>query len=165
MKISSKVALIRRALELYEDAVASREKISVSQVAHKFSRGRGSSAERGRQFHNRIWSFDPYDILNYEKIALPFPLAWRFRWGWLYGIADQLVFEYGLPKAVIEYKSYKLWRKSERVQASLYGLLVMLVFAVKPGVYLSNGQKILLIKDWRMLALKSLRNLGKELGT
>ena len=70
---------------------------------------------------------DPY-AAAYESVwASPLPLAWRFRFGWLYGVTDQVVFEEGLLKAVIEYKSYYNVNKMEITQASLYGLLACLL--------------------------------------
>jgi len=104
---------------------------------------------------------DPY-AAAYEPVwASPLPLAWRFRFGWLYGVVDQVVFEGGSLKAVIEYKSYYNVNKMEITQASLYGLLASLVFATRPKVYVKALKKILEVKDWEIWALKSLRRLRR----
>lgn len=161
MKKTNVLKLIDRALRLYEEARSARDAVSVSEIAGRFSKGRGKGAGYGRRYHSKIWSLDPY-AAAYEPVwACPLPLAWRFRWGWLYGVADQVVFENGVPIAVIEYKSYPETGKAEEVQVALYGLLVELVFCVGPRAYLitPNGTKE--VKEWKELAISSLSPLRR----
>jgi len=155
------VGLIDRCLRLFEEARSSGRAVTVSELAGRFPRARGRGAERGRRFHlSRVLSLDPYAAAYEERWACPLPLAWRFRWGWLYGVADQVVFERGVPVAVIEVKSYPGARKAERVQASLYGLLVMLVFAVRPRVYLYHS-RLEEVPEWEAVALEALRGFPR----
>ena len=150
--------LIDYALARYEKARRSREKVYVTEIARRFGRGKGSSAEIGKRQHDRIWSFDPYDIIQYEELCTPFPLAWRFRFGWLLGVADQMCFRKGKPYAVVEYKSYNNVKKAEIVQASLYGLLAMLNFTTKLRVFLflSLNKKLMRVEKWEIYAIKGL---------
>jgi len=153
------VRLIDRAVRLFGEARSSRRAVSVSEVAGRFSRGRGRGAEAGRRFHSRIWSLDPYAAAYEEVWACPLPLAWRFRFGWLYGVADQVVFEHGVPVAVIEYKSYEGARRAERVQAALYGLLVELLFCTRPRAYLLTPEGRKEVHGWEDLALLALKTI------
>lgn len=154
--------LIDYALARYEKAKRSREKVYVTQIAGRFSRGQGRGVEAGKKLHDRIWGFDPYDIIQHEELCTPFPLAWRFRFGWLLGVADQVCFKRGIPYAVVEYKSYNKIRKAELVQASLYGLLVMLNFANRPFVYLKVSGSLHRIEKWEILALEGIDRIRKK---
>jgi len=153
--------LIDRCLSLFEEAKRSRSRFSVSEVSRGFSRGKGKGAERGRKYHSRILQLDPYSAAYEEVWACPLPLAWRFRFGWLYGVADQVVFERGIPVRVIEYKSYRDARRSEEVQASLYGFLTMLCFATRPDVYLYEDGFLRPVQGWEAKALLSLSRLRR----
>ena len=150
------VKLLDRCLSLYEEARKSRDRFSVSEVAGRFSRGRGKGAECGRRYHRRILQLDPYSAAYEEVWACPLPLAWRFRFGWLYGVADQVVFEKGVPTRVVEYKSYRDTRRSEEVQVSLYGLLVMFCFATRPRVFLYEDGRLRPLPGWEVIALTAL---------
>ena len=121
-------------------------------------RGRGRGVEEGRRVHKLIWGLDPYDVLNAEELATPLPLAWRFRFGWVLGVADLVAFKRGVPVSVVEVKSYPLVKRSERVQASLYGLLVMLNFCVKPRVLVVADGVEEEVRDWELLALEALQS-------
>ena len=154
--MSSTVVLLNRALRFYEEARISRNKVSVSELAARFSRGKGRGAEEGRRLHARIWALDPYPAAYEERWACPLPLAWPFRGVWLYGVADMVVFVKGKPVEVIEYKSYSGVRKSERVQAALYGLLTELLFATRVDVYLSDGARTKRVEEWELLALEAI---------
>jgi len=147
------IELIDRCLSMFEKARKSRDRFPVSEIAARFSRGRGKGAECGRRYHRRILQLDPYSAAYEEVWACPLPLAWRFRFGWLYGVADQVVFVHGLPVRVIEYKSYIGAKRSEEVQASLYGLLVMLCFATRPNVYLYEYDFLKPLSNWEAIAL------------
>lgn len=150
------VRLIDYAIRLFEEARCSRHAVSVSEFANRFSRGKGEGAETGKRFHSKILCLDPYAAAYEEVWACPLPLAWRFRFGWLYGVADQVVFEHGVPVAVIEYKSYHDTRMAEKVQAALYGLLVSLVFTVKPRVLLAGPWGHCELAEWLELSLEAL---------
>jgi hypothetical protein len=154
-----KYKLLRQALLRYERAKQSRETYYVTQVASG-SRGRGRGAELGREVHREIWGLDPEAVLNVEEVSLPFPLAWRFRFGWLLGVADLVTFRSALPVEVVEVKSYDAVKSYEAAQASLYGLLVMLNFAVKPKVYVKTPRDMVEVADWESLALQALRGVA-----
>jgi len=141
---------------MFEEARKSGNRFSVSEVAGRFSQGRGKGAERGRKYHRKILQLDPYPAAYEEVWACPLPLAWRFRFGWLYGVADQVAFVHGIPVRVIEYKSYVGIKRSEEVQASLYGLLTMLCFSVRPQVYLYGDGRLRPLPDWEITALVAL---------
>jgi hypothetical protein len=151
-----KYKLLRLALLRYERAKQSRDTYYVTQVASG-SRGRGRGAELGREAHREIWGLDPECILNLETVSTPFPLAWRFRFGWLLGVADLVTFKNAVPTGVVEVKSYNAIKKYEATQASLYGLLVMLNFAVRPRVYVKTPGNMVEVEDWESLALQALR--------
>jgi hypothetical protein len=151
-----KYKLLRQALLRYERAKQSKEMYYVSEVA-RGSRGRGFGADIGREVHKALWGLDPEVILSTEEVSLPFPLAWRFRFGWLMGVADLVTFKNAVPTGVVEVKSYNAIKKYEATQASLYGLLVMLNFAVRPRVYVKIPGNIVEVEDWESLALQALR--------
>jgi len=150
---SNVVELIDRCLSLFEEARESREAYTVSEVSKKFSRGRGKGAERGKRYHRRVLQLDPYPAAYEDVWACPLPLAWQFRFGWLYGVVDQVVFVRGVPVRVVEYKSYRDARRSEEVQASLYGLLITLCFATRPDVYLYEYDRLKPLSNWEVTAL------------
>jgi hypothetical protein len=154
-----KYKLLRQVLLRYERAKQSRDTYYVTQVA-RGSRGRGRGAELGREVHREIWGLDPECILNLETVSTPFPLAWRFRFGWLLGVADLVTFRNAVPVEVIEVKSYDAVRGYEAAQASLYGLLVMLNFAVKPKVCVKTMQGKKEIDNWEDLALQALHGIA-----
>ena len=154
------LALIDLALARYEEARRERH-VYVSRVAGRFSRGRGRGVEAGRRVHGRLWALDPYDILEYGEVCTPFPLAWRFRFGWLLGVPDRLCFKHGIPYAIVEYKSYSKIGKAEVIQASLYGLLAQLNFSVKPTVLLKLDDRLEEIRDWEFHALEGLEKARK----
>jgi hypothetical protein len=153
-----KYKLLRQALLRYERAKQSKETHYVSEVA-RGSRGRGHGADFGREIHRKIWGLDPEVILSTEEVSLPFPLAWCFRFGWLIGVADFVTFHNALPVEVIEVKSYDAVKKYEATQASLYGLLVMLNFAVRPRVYVKALKDRVEIATWENLALQALHGI------
>jgi hypothetical protein len=150
--------LVRQALLRYERARQSKDKFYVSQVVSG-ARGKGLGAEAGREVHREIWGLDPETILNVREVSLPHPLAWRFRFGWLLGVADLVTFKNAVPTEVIEVKSYDAVKTYEATQASLYGLLIMLNFAVKPKVYVKTPRNMIEIADWENLALQALYNI------
>jgi hypothetical protein len=119
-------------------------------------RGRGSSAEAGRELHGQLWGLDPYEIAFAERWAGPLPLAWRFRFGWVYGVCDLAVFERGRLLRVVEVKSYGGVKRAERVQAALYGLLAALNFLSKPEVAVWSPSGEVAVADWEELALNVL---------
>ncbi|MCC6051419.1 MAG: hypothetical protein LM580_11970 [Thermofilum sp.] len=154
--------LVRQALLRYERARVLRELgaepvLYVTEVAGG-SRGRGSGAEVGREVHREIWGLDPEAILSIEEVSLPLPLAWRFRFGWLLGVADLVTFRNALPVEVMEVKSYEAIKSYEAAQASLYGLLVALNFATRPRVYVVTPRGKVEVSDWESLALQALRS-------
>ena len=151
--------LVTAALSRYEEARRERH-VYVSRLAARFFRGRGRGVEAGRRVHGRLWALDPYDVLEYEEACTPFPLAWRFRFGWLLGVPDRLCFRRGMPHAVVEYKSYHAARKAELIQASLYGLLAQLNFAAPIQVYLHTTNHLNRIENWETLALQALSRVG-----
>jgi hypothetical protein len=156
-----KYQLLRQALARYEHAKAVGA-YYVSQVS-RGSKGRGHGADFGREIHRKIWGLDPEVILGTEEVSLPFPLAWRFRFGWLIGVADFVTFQNALPVEVIEVKSYDAIKRYEAMQASLYGLLVTLNFAVRPRVYVRTPRNMIEIEDWENLALQALSVYRKQL--
>jgi hypothetical protein len=154
--------LIRQALQRYERAQQSRDAYYVTQVA-RGGRGKGHGAKLGREVHREVWGLDPETVLNTEEVSLPFPLAWRFRFGWLVGIADLVTFRNALPVEVIEVKSYDAVKTYEAAQASLYGLLVMLNFAVRPRVCVKTPKGMVEVANWENLALQALSVGRKQL--
>lgn len=154
-------SLVSVALDRYEEARRSREKVYVTRVAGRFSRGRGRGVEAGRALHGGIWALDPYDVLQYEELCTPFPLAWRFRFGWLLGVPDRLCFRRGLPYAVVEYKSYSNTGRAEQVQASLYTLLARLNFAAPVEALLHTPAGTAPIPGWQTLALEALHRVSR----
>ena len=124
---------VRRALDLYEGARASARSISVSRLARAIAspRPRGVSAERGREAHSTLWG-DPFEICNYREYSSPFPLAARVGEWWIYGCADLIRFEGGIPRDVCEFKSYEEPSRYDEVQVSLYAYLAYRVFECDP---------------------------------
>jgi len=162
MQGSLAISLVRAALDRFERARATREpKFTVSLVARAWGRGRGRGAAHGRRVHERLWG-DLSLISQSEAVATPLPLAWRFRFGWVYGVADQVLFERGVPVRVAEVKSYDSYGLSEPVQASLYGLLLELNFGVRPIVELV-GRRATEICGWEELALEALSLFARKL--
>jgi len=161
-----KPSLITLTLERYLRAVKGREpRFSVTQVVSGIRGGKGRGVQAGRDLHARLPNLDPYGLFEQESWASPLPLAWRFRWGWLYGVPDELVFERngnGYKVSVVEYKSYEA-RARERAQASLYGLLAMLNLAVKPTVYVADSESLVLVSGWELIACEALRRFERRL--
>lgn len=156
----SRARLLRAAVERFLAARESRErKLTVTDVARRYSMGRGLGAEEGLRVHSELFG-DPDWILEREMVEVPFPLAWRFRFGWLYGVADLLRFSRGRPVAVIEVKSYESVRRGERVQASLYALLAMLNFHSRSQAYVLAAGRLIEIEEWEELAITSLSGIG-----
>jgi len=150
-----KAALLRaeRARVLRE--VKAEPVLYVTEIASG-GRGGGSGAEAGRELHRQLWGLDPYEIAFAERWAGPLPLAWRFRFGWVYGVCDLAVFERGRLMRVVEVKSYGKVKRAERVQAALYGLLAELNFLARPEVLVETPEGAELVEDWELLALDSL---------
>ena len=119
-------------------------------------RGGGSGAEAGRRLHRAVWGLDPFDVASAERWAGPLPLAWRFRFGWVYGVCDLAVFERGRLLKVVEVKSYGSVRARERAQAALYGLLAALNFLAKPEVAVWSPSGEVAVSDWELLAMDAL---------
>ena len=119
-------------------------------------RGKGSGIEAGRELHRQLWGLDPHEIAFAERWAGPLPLAWRFRFGWVYGVCDLAVFERGRLRRVVEVKSYGGVKRAERVQAALYGLLAALNFLAKPEVLVETPEGAERVEDWELLALEAL---------
>ncbi|MEZ0345819.1 MAG: hypothetical protein ABWK01_04650 [Infirmifilum sp.] len=159
MRSSIVNSLLSQSLQRFERALASHErKYTVTQVAGRYRRGRGRGAAEGRYLHERFWG--DLSLVLSEKIAsTPLPLAWRFRFGWLYGVADQVLFVEGLPREVVELKSYGGFRRFEVVQAALYGLLVEMNWGVRPRVKLSGCGRVVEIENWMEEALQALEGL------
>lgn len=148
--------MVEAALLRFQAALESRrEKHQVSGISRGFAKGRGQGLTAGLEVHRRLCG-DISWIVEYERVAIPFPLAWRFRFGWLLGVADVVVFERGIPRAVVEVKSYCAVGRGERVQASLYGLLAMLNFLARPRVYVQAAGRLEEIRGWEELALEAL---------
>jgi hypothetical protein len=152
--------LVRAAIARAERARVLREArvepvLYVTELA-RGGRGRGSSAEAGRELHGQLWGLDPYEIAFAERWAGPLPLAWRFRFGWVYGVCDLAVFERGRLLRVVEVKSYGEVKRAERVQAALYGLLAMLNFLAKPEVLVETPEGAERVEAWEELALEAL---------
>lgn len=151
--------LLRASLERFERALASRSgKFTVSEAARGWGRGRGYGREAGVELHGRYWG-DPGFVLESEVAAVPLPLAWRFRFGWVYGVADQVLFRRGWPVEVAELKSYDRVGLYERVQASLYGLLVELNWGVRPAVRVVGRSASFVVEGWEELAVEALERL------
>ena len=123
-------------------------------------RGGGSGAEAGRELHRQLWGLDPYEIAFAERWAGPLPLAWRFRFGWVYGVCDLAVFERGRLLRVVEVKSYGRVKARERAQAALYGLLAALNFLAKPEVLVEAPSGPVRVENWEPLALEALGGRG-----
>jgi hypothetical protein len=152
--------LVRAAVARAERARALREAkaepvLYVTELASG-GRGGGSGAEAGRELHRQLWGLDPYEIAFAERWAGPLPLAWRFRFGWVYGVCDLAVFERGRLLRVVEVKSYGGVKRAERVQAALYGLLAALNFLAKPVVLVETPEGAERVEDWELLALDAL---------
>jgi hypothetical protein len=152
--------LVRAAIARAERAKVLREArvepvLYVTELA-RGGRGRGSGAEAGRELHGQLWGLDPYEIAFAERWAGPLPLAWRFRFGWVYGVCDLAVFERGRLLHVVEVKSYGEVKRAERVQAALYGLLAMLNFLAKPEVLVETPEGAERVEAWEELALEAL---------
>jgi hypothetical protein len=152
--------LVRAAIARAERAKVLREArvepvLYVTELASG-GRGRGSGAEAGRELHGQLWGLDPYEIAFAERWAGPLPLAWRFRFGWVYGVCDLAVFERGRLLRVVEVKSYGGVKRAERVQAALYGLLAALNFLSKPEVAVWSPSGEVAVADWEELALNVL---------
>lgn len=148
--------LLRATVERFLAAVNSAErKCTVTEVARRFRRGRGLGAEEGIRVHARLFG-DPDWLIEYEIAEIPFPLAWRFRFGWLYGVADRVLFVRGEPTAVIEMKSYTDTRYGEQVQVSLYALLVTLNFLSRPIAYVQTPERLVEVSGWEDIALAAL---------
>lgn len=146
--MSREFYLISYALERFEEARGSEEKVYVSEVARHFSRrhaGR-SGPGLGRRLHSRIWG-DPWAVLDLEEACVPFPLAWRFEFGWLLGVADQVCFRGGRPYAVVEYKSYRGVSRADAVQVLLYGLLTEMNFPGRVELLLKTSAELIRIAD------------------
>jgi hypothetical protein len=166
------LALVRATLYKAERARILRETgaepvFYVTEIASG-GRGGGSSAEAGRELHREAWGLDPFDVVNVDRWAGPLPLAWCFRFGWVYGVCDLAVFDLGRLKRVVEVKSYGRVRERERAQAALYGLLAALNFLSKPEVVVWSPSGEVAVVDWEALALNSLtrwrsRELAREL--
>ncbi|MCC6050955.1 MAG: hypothetical protein LM580_09625 [Thermofilum sp.] len=150
-----KAALLRaeRARVLRE--VKAEPVLYVTEIASG-GRGGGSGAEAGRELHRQLWGLDPYEIAFAERWAGPLPLAWRFRFGWVYGVCDLAVFERGKLRRVVEVKSYGKVKRAERAQAALYGLLAELNFLARPEVLVETPEGAERVEGWELLALDSL---------
>jgi hypothetical protein len=150
-----KAALLRaeRARVLRE--VKAEPVLYVTEIASG-GRGGGSGAEAGRELHRQLWGLDPYEIAFAERWAGPLPLAWRFRFGWVYGVCDLAVFERGRLVRVVEVKSYGKVKRAERAQAALYGLLAALNFLARPEVLVETPEGSERVEGWELLALDSL---------
>uniref|UniRef100_A0A7J3X885 PD-(D/E)XK endonuclease-like domain-containing protein n=1 Tax=Thermofilum pendens TaxID=2269 RepID=A0A7J3X885_THEPE len=160
--LAEKARLVEAALLRFQAALESRSgKLHVSSVSRGFARGRGRGLAAGIEAHRRLYG-DVGWITEHERVAIPFPLAWRFRFGWLLGVADLVVFERGTPRAVVEVKSYGTVGAGERVQASLYGLLAMLNFLARPRVYLQAAGRLEEVQGWEELALEALRRASRS---
>lgn len=154
------LALVRAALARAERARALREAglepvFYVTELV-RGGRGGGSGAGAGRELHRRLWGLDPFDVVNAERWAGPLPLAWRFRFGWVYGVCDLAVFERGRLLKVVEVKSYGAVKRAERAQAALYGLLAALNFLAKPEVTVWFPCSEVAVRDWELLAMDAL---------
>ena len=154
------LVLVRAALARAERARVLREAgvepvFYVTELASG-GRGGGSGAEAGRRLHRAVWGLDPFEIACTERWAGPLPLAWRFRFGWVYGVCDLAVFERGRLVRVVEVKSYGAVKLAERAQAALYGLLAMLNFLAKPEVAVWSPSGEVAVSDWEILAMDAL---------
>ncbi|MEM1930209.1 MAG: hypothetical protein QXQ60_08165 [Thermofilum sp.] len=139
---------LRLALERYERAVAEGG-VPVTLIV---SRGRiGSNVVRGRRFHR---SFASMPLEPAERWEGSLPLAWRFRFGWVYGVADSVVID-GDSVTVIELKSGEATRGAKE-QAALYALLAMLNFARRPRAYVRTPARFEEVREWDLLAIEAL---------
>jgi len=161
-----KPSLITAAVERYLRAVSSKEpRFSVTQVVSGMRAGKGRGVQAGRDLHARLLNLDPYGLFEQESWASPLPLAWRFRFGWVYGVPDEVVFERdgsGYMVSVVEYKSYEA-KARERAQASLYGLLTMLNLATRPRVYIADSESLVSVPSWELVACEALQRFEKKL--
>ncbi|AKG39063.1 hypothetical protein MA03_07185 [Infirmifilum uzonense] len=157
-------AQLRATLERWEKARAAKDVYYVTEVASG-SRGQGRGVSEGRRVHSKIWGLDPFEVLNHSRISLPLPVAWRFRFGWLLGVVDQVLFVDGLPVEVAELKSYDGFKSYEKVQASLYGLLVMLNFQYRPRVSIIGMNEKLEINNWEEIAIEALVSFCRKRNT
>ncbi|MEM3943749.1 MAG: hypothetical protein QXJ59_06665 [Thermofilaceae archaeon] len=139
---------LRLALERYERAVAEGG-VPVTRIV---SRGRiGSNVVRGRRFHRSFASM-PLEPAGRWEGSLP--LAWRFRFGWVYGVADSVVID-GDSVNVIELKSGEATRGAKE-QAALYALLAMLNFGIKPRALIRTPARLEEVREWELLAIEAL---------
>lgn len=155
--MSKEFYLLSQALDRFEEARNSEKRVYVSDVARHFSKrhaGRSSST-LGKRLHSRIWG-DPWAVLDLDEVCVPFPLAWRFEFGWLLGVADHVCFRRAKPYAVVEYKSYEGVSRTDIVQVLLYGLLVELNFLSKIELLLKTGMGLTRIVD-SILVFEGLR--------
>ncbi len=146
--MSREFYLLSTVLDRFEEARSSEKRVYVSDVARHFSKrhaGRSSSA-LGRRLHSRIWG-EPWVVLDLDEVCVPFPLAWRFEFGWLLGVADQVCFRKARPYAIVEYKSYEGVSRADIVQVLLYGLLVKLNFFSKIELLLKTGMGLTRVED------------------
>lgn len=121
---------LRRALDRFNEAKNSKKpKYTVSIIARRYSKGHGSNYLKGFRLHSKIYG-DIWKILEIPFYATPFPLAWFFskKGYWIYGVADLVIFQNGLPIEVWEIKSYNTFKKYEAIQVSLYSYLTYLNF-------------------------------------
>ncbi|RLE78485.1 MAG: hypothetical protein DRJ52_10335, partial [Thermoprotei archaeon] len=106
---------IENILELFQYArLKHREKKAfyVSQLARVLaspcSHHREDGAKIGREAHDRIWSLDPFIVLQEEYVSLPFPLASEIKVSKekyiIYGVPDLVEFYNGIPSAIYEFK-------------------------------------------------------------
>ncbi|MEM4853172.1 MAG: hypothetical protein QXQ60_06375 [Thermofilum sp.] len=146
---------LRLSLERFERAVAEGG-VPVTRIV---SRGRsiGSSAARGRRFHR---SFASMPVEPAERWEGALPLAWRFRFGWVYGIADSVVVD-GDEVAVIELKSGEVTRGA-REQVSIYALLAMLNLARRPRAYVRTPSGLVEVGEWELPALEALERFARR---
>ncbi len=134
---------IQEALDRFEEAKTSKRKVSVSEIARKYGFAHGSLVDDPKKVHSRFKLYI-YDVFKYERYACSFPLAWKYREVWIYGVPDLVVFENGVPIEIWEVKTYSKHRKGEVVQLQLYGWLTKQNFDVIPRLILALG-----FRNWR----------------
>jgi len=143
---------IKLAINLYERAKNSKNKLYVTYIARKIVSPR-SHHLKDFKYKHFLWG-DIDKIYIHPDIFTPFPLAWKFslsphKYIWVYGWADLIYFKNQIPIEVYEVKQYSNYGKYDEVQLKIYGLLAYKIFDLKPRLFLVQqiGRKFTNLKE------------------
>lgn len=130
---------VRLALEHFERARSSPRAVAVTALARRIAspRSHGSGAAVGMRAHS-VWG-DPFEACSRSEYWTPLPLAREVEEVWVYGVADLVRFQQGIPVEVVELKSYDEPDEYSLAQARLYAWLVAGCFGVAPRAYVVLG--------------------------